>query len=32
MEGDDVFSLENLRKKVRSGPRPPVRDEKLYEL
>ncbi len=29
---DDAFSLEAMKKKVRSGPRPPVHDEKLYEL
>jgi len=32
LEGDEGFSLEAMKKKVRSGPRPPVYDEKLYEL
>lgn len=32
MESDDMFSLETMKKKVRSGPKPPVHDEKLYEL
>ncbi len=30
--GDSGFSLEDMKKKVRSGPKPPVYDEKLYEL
>ena len=29
---DDAFSLDAMKKKMRSGPRPPVHDEKLYEL
>ena len=29
---DDAFSLEAMKKKVRSGPRAPAHDEKLYEL
>lgn len=32
LEGDEGFSLEAMKKKVRSGRRPPVHDEKLYEL
>lgn len=32
LEGEDGFSLEAMKKKARSGPRPPVYDEKLYEL
>jgi len=32
LEGEDGFSLEAMKKKVRSGPKPPVYDEKLYEL
>ncbi|WP_028582733.1 FmdB family zinc ribbon protein [Desulfogranum japonicum] len=32
MDGDDAFSLETMKKKIASGPRPPVHDEKLYEL
>jgi len=32
MDGDDAFSLDAMKKKVRSGPKPPVHDEKLYEL
>jgi putative FmdB family regulatory protein len=32
LDGDDAFSLEGLKKKVRPAPRAPARDEKLYEL
>ncbi len=32
MDGDDAFSLETMKNTLSSGPRPPVRDEKLYEL
>lgn len=32
LEGDDAFSIEAMKKKVQSGPKPPVHDEKLYEL
>ena len=32
LEGDDAFSLDAMKKKVKSGPRPPVYDEKLYDL
>lgn len=32
LEGDDGFSLEGLKKKVRNRPRPPRHDETLYEL
>ena len=32
MESDDAFTLEGMKKKVKSAPRPPVHDEKLYEL
>nr|WP_321467127.1 zinc ribbon domain-containing protein [uncultured Desulfobulbus sp.] len=33
MEGEEPFSLETMKKKVQSGgKRPPIHDEKLYEL
>ncbi len=32
MESDDAFTLEGMKKKLKSGSRPPVHDEKLYEL
>ena len=32
MDSDDAFTLEGMKKKVKSGPRPPIHDEKLYEL
>lgn len=32
MDSDDAFTLEAMKKKVISGPKPPVHDEKLYEL
>ena len=32
LEGEDGFSLEEMKKKGRSGPRLPNRDETLYEL
>jgi hypothetical protein len=32
MDGDDAFSLDAMKKKVSSGPKPPVHDEKLYKL
>ena len=32
LEGDDAFSLETIKKKVRSQKKLPVHDEKLYEL
>ncbi len=32
LDGDDTFSFEEMKKKVRSGPPPPARDDKLYEL
>ena len=32
LEGEDGFSLEDMRKKVLAGPKPPSRDDKLYEL
>ena len=32
LDSDDTFSLDGLKKKIRSGPRPPVHDETLYEL
>jgi len=32
MDGDDAFSLDGMKKKIRSEPKPPVHDEKLYEL
>ena len=32
LEGDDAFSLETVKKKVHSQKKPPLHDEKLYEL
>jgi putative FmdB family regulatory protein len=32
LDSDDAFTLEAMKKKVCSGPRPPAHDEKLYEL
>jgi putative FmdB family regulatory protein len=32
MDSDDAFTLEGMKKKVKSAPRPPAHDEKLYEL
>ena len=32
LNSDDAFSFEAMKKKVRSGPKPPVHDDKLYEL
>ncbi len=32
MDAEDAFSLETMKKKIRSGPKPPIHDEKLYEL
>jgi len=32
LEDDDMFSIEGMKKKIRSGPRPPRHDDKLYEL
>lgn len=32
LEGENPFSLEELRQKGRGGPKPPSRDETLYEL
>jgi putative FmdB family regulatory protein len=32
MDSDDAFTFEGMKKKIKSGPRPPVHDEKLYEL
>jgi putative FmdB family regulatory protein len=32
LEGDNPFSLEELRKKGRGGPKPPRHDDTLYEL
>lgn len=32
LEGENPFSLEELQKKGRGGPKPPNRDETLYEL
>jgi len=32
LEGEEGFSLEDMKKKVTSGPKPPARDDKLYEL
>lgn len=32
LDSDDAFSLEGMKKKIRSGPKPPAHDEKLYEL
>jgi putative FmdB family regulatory protein len=32
LDADDAFTLEGLKKKIRSGPKQPVRDETLYQL
>ncbi len=32
LDSDDAFSLEGLKKKIRSGPKQPVHDETLYQL
>jgi putative FmdB family regulatory protein len=32
LDGDNDFSFEEMKKKARSGPPPPARDDKLYEL
>ncbi len=32
LESDDAFTLETMKKKMRSSAAPPVYDEKLYEL
>jgi len=32
LEDDDMFSIEAMKKKMRSGSRPPRHDETLYEL
>lgn len=32
LDTGDGFNLEDMKKKVLSGPRPPARDDKLYEL
>ncbi len=32
LDSDDAFSLEGMKKKLRSGPRPPIHDETLYQL
>lgn len=32
MDGENGFSFEEMKKKVRTGPPPPARDDKLYEL
>ncbi|CAK8721965.1 hypothetical protein GMJAKD_11180 [Candidatus Electrothrix aarhusensis] len=32
LDSDDAFSLDGLKKKIRSGTRPPVHDETLYDL
>ena len=32
LDSDDSFTLENVRKKVRSSNKGPLHDEKLYEL
>lgn len=32
MDSDDAFSLEAMKKNVKTGPKPPVYDDKLYEL
>ncbi|WP_028583282.1 FmdB family zinc ribbon protein [Desulfogranum mediterraneum] len=32
MDSDDAFTLEGMKKKIRSGPQPPVYDDRLYEL
>ncbi|MCI5144938.1 MAG: zinc ribbon domain-containing protein [Candidatus Electrothrix sp. AR3] len=32
LDADDAFSLEGLKKKMHSGPKPPLYDETLYSL
>lgn len=32
LDAGDSFSLEDMKKKILSGPKPPKRDDKLYEL
>lgn len=32
LDGEEGFSLEDMKKKVLSGPKPPTKDDKLYEL
>ena len=32
MDSDDAFSLEAMKKKIQTGPKPLVYDDKLYEL
>lgn len=32
MDGEEDFSLEAMKKKISSGSRPPLKDDKLYEL
>ncbi len=32
LDADDALSFAAMKKKVRSGPKPPTRDDKLYEL
>lgn len=32
LDGDEGFSLEEMKRKGRIGPKPPNRDDKLYEL
>lgn len=32
LDGDNGFSLEEMKRKGRMGPKPPDRDDKLYEL
>ncbi len=32
LDGEEGFSLEDMKKKILSGPKPPAKDDKLYEL
>ena len=32
LDSEEGFNLEDMKKKVLSGPKPPARDDKLYEL
>ena len=32
LDGEEGFNLEDMKKKVLSGPKPPTKDDKLYEL
>ena len=32
LDGEGEFSIEDMKKKILSGPKPPIKDDKLYEL